>query len=141
MMQSQRQSHNMMVVGRHLLCAISCVGRRTGKQTQSCVHNDVAKYDVQDIASSMSRRYYSSYRPLPRIMIQQGYRYRLRLFANSTDEVTIQEDTDQTSHTLSTKTAPTFKMQSQSITSQSNPLIVNDNDIEEDTVLKFNMFK
>ena len=126
MMQSQRQSHNMLVVGRHLLCAISRVGRRTGKQTQS---HAVVKHDVQDIANNMSRRYYSSYQPLPRIMIQQGYRYRLRLFSNSTDEVTIQEDTAHTS------TAPTLlsKLQSQSITSQSNPLIVNDNDIEEDT--------
>jgi len=135
-MQSQRQSHNMLVVGRHLLCAISRVGRRTGKQTtQSCVHNDIAKYDVQDIASSMSRRYYSSCQPLPRTMIQQGYRYRLRLFSNSTDEVTIQEDTDQTSHTSTAATAPTLlsKLQSQSTSSQSNPLIVNDNDIEEDT--------
>jgi len=137
MMQSQRQSHNMLVVGRHLLCAISRVGR-SGKQTPSCVHNDVAKYDVRDIASSMSRRYYSNYRPLPKSMIQQGYRYRLRLFSNSTDEVTIQEDTDQTSHTSTAATAPTLlskmQMQSQSITSQSNPLIVNDNDIEEDTL-------
>ena len=99
MMQSQRQSHNMLVVGRHLLCAISRVGKRSGKQSQSCLHNDVVKCDVQDIANSMSRRYYSSYRPLPRTMIQQGYRYRLRLFSNSTDKViTIQEDTDQTSH-------------------------------------------
>jgi len=131
MMQSQHQSHNMLVVGRHLLCAISRVGRRSGgKQTQSCVHDVAIKHDVQDIANNMSRRYYSSYQPLPRIMIQQGYRYRLRLFSNSTDEVTIQEDTAHTS------TAPTLlsKMQSQSITSQSNPLIVNSDDVEEDTL-------
>ena len=138
MMQSQRQSHNMLVVGRHLLCAISRTGKRSGKQTQSCVHNDVAnRYDVQEVASSMSRRYYSSYRLLTRSMIQQGYRYRLRPFSNSTDEViTIQEDTDQTSHTSTTTTAPTLlsKMQSQSISSQSNPLIVNTDDIEEDTL-------